>query len=354
MRYTPRLTAPSRTDKRFIHYLKGGYNTCVMVDRQSGYVLPNCVGYAQGRLLEIRGENKADWKLPACNAEDWSDTAKTHGLQVGNTPKLGAVVCWRAGSTHNSADGAGHVAVVEEIKANGDIIVSQSAYGGKEFYLSTLTKASGYTYSPDRQLVGFIYCGIEFENDMETDTETDRKEATSSGIKAGLKVELRNVHAYSSESALSAYGTRSGIYYLWDGTVRNGRVRLTNSINKVGVPGQVSFWVTISEIGLADTGNTDKNADGESKNTDGTNTGNANMEDTAGNTSATPIAGTKYTLNNTPVYGTEKGPSIGKRSGIYYTWDATVRNGRIRMTNSPARVGVPWQVSFWVEVNKLL
>lgn len=326
MRYTPRLTAPSRTDKRFIHYLKGGYNTCVMVDRQSGYVLPNCVGYAQGRLLEIRGENKADWKLPACNAEDWSDTAKTHGLQVGNTPKLGAVVCWRAGSTHNSADGAGHVAVVEEIKANGDIVVSQSAYGGKEFYLSTLTKASGYTYSPDRPLVGFIYCGIEFE----TDTETDRKEETSSGIKAGLKVELRNVHAYSSESALSAYGTRSGIYYLWDGTVRNGRVRLTNSINKVGVTGQVSFWVPLSEIGLD------------------------NTENTAGNTSATPSAGTKYTLNNTPVYGTEKGPSIGKRSGTYYTWDGTVRNGRIRMTNSLSRVGMPGQVSFWVELSKLI
>ena len=240
------------------------------------------------------------------------------------------MVCWRAGSTHNSADGAGHVAVVEEIKANGDIVVSQSAYAGKEFYLSTLTKASGYIYSSDRPLVGFIYCGIEFENDMETDTETDRKEETSSGIKAGLKVELRNVHAYSSESTLSAYGTRSGTYYLWDGTVRNGRVRLTNSINKVGVPGQVSFWVEISEIGLDNTGNT------------------------ASNTSATPSAGTKYMLNNTPVYGTEKGSSIGKRSGVYYTWDGTVRNGRIRMTNSLARVGMPGQVSFWVESKVLI
>lgn len=326
MRYTPRLTAPSRTDKRFIHYLKGGYNTCVMIDRQSGFVLPNCVGYAQGRLLEIRGENKADWKLPACNAEDWFDTAKTQGLQVGNTPKPGAVVCWRAGSMHNSADGAGHVAVVEEIKANGDIVVSQSAYGGKEFYLSTLTKASGYTYSSDRPLVGFIYCGLEFENNMEDSS----KEDASSGIKAGLKVELRSVHAYSSESALSAYGTRSGTYYLWDSTIHNGRIRLTNAVNKVGVPGQVSFWVTISEIGLD------------------------NAENTAGNTSATPSAGTKYTLNNTPVYGTEKGPGIGRRSGTYYTWDNTVRNGRIRMTNSPLRVGVPRQVSFWVEVNKLL
>ena len=67
---------------------------------------------------------------------------------------------WRAGNTHNSADGAGHVAVVEEIKANGDIVVSQSAYGGHEFYLSILTKMSGYTYSENRPLVGFVYYKI--------------------------------------------------------------------------------------------------------------------------------------------------------------------------------------------------
>ena len=113
MKFNKRTTAPSMTDKHFINYGKGGYNTCITINQQSGYVLPNCVGYAQGRLLELRGENKINWKLPACNAEDWYDKAKANGLQVGNTPKLGAVVVWRAGNTHNSADGAGHVAIVE-------------------------------------------------------------------------------------------------------------------------------------------------------------------------------------------------------------------------------------------------
>ena len=316
MRFTPRLTAPNKTDRRFIHYSKGGYNTCISINQQTGYVLPNCVGYAQGRLLEIRSESKVNWKLPACNAEDWYEMAQRNGMSVGQTPKLGAVVCWRAGQTHNSADGAGHVAVVEEIKPNGDIIVSQSAYGGQEFYLSTLTKASGYKYAASRPLVGFVYCGIDFEADKSESVV----EATV--VKAGLKVELRNVQAYASESSLSSYGFRSGTYYTWDGTVKNGRIRLTNAVNKVGVPGQVSFWASLADIGLADTG------------------------------VKTPTAGAKHTLNNTPVYGTEKGPSIGKRSGVYYVWDATVRNGRIRMTNSPARVGVQGQVSFWVEVNK--
>lgn len=317
MRFTSRLISPSKTDKRFINYRNGGYNTCIIINHSTGSVLPNCVGYAQGRLLEIRGENKVNWTMPACNAEDWYDTARKNGMSVGQIPKLGAVMCWRAGQTHNSSDGAGHVAVVEEIKPNGDIIVSQSAYGGQKFYLSTLTKASGYMYAASRPLVGFIYCGVEFEEDKQQDS-------TITSIRAGLKVELRNVQAYASESSLSSYGLRGGTYYTWDGTVKNGRIRLTNAVNKVGVPGQVSFWASLADIGLADTG------------------------------VKTPTAGAKHTLNNTPVYGTEKGPSIGKRNGVYYVWDPTVRNGRIRMTNNPARVGVPGQVSFWVEVNRLI
>ncbi len=317
MKFNKRTAAPSKADKHFINYARGGYNTCIAIAQQTGYVLPNCVGYAQGRLLELRGENKINWKLPACNAEDWYDKAKANCLQVGSTPKLGAVVVWRAGNTHNSADGAGHVAIVEEIKANGDIVVSQSAYGGQEFYMSTITKASGYMYAANRPLVGFVYAGVEFEE--------DKSEQSTTSVQAGIKVELKNVQAYASEASLGSYGLRSGTYYTWDGNPKNGRIRLTNAAGKVGVPGQVSFWVSLADIGLS--------ADTSVK---------------------TPTAGDRYTLNNVPVYGTEKGPSIGRRSGTYYTWDNTSRNGRIRMTNSPARVGVPGQVSFWVETSKLI
>lgn len=165
--FTKRLTAPSLTDKHYIHYTKGGYNTCIIVDNNTGYVMPNCVGYAQGRLLEILQMTKVNWSLPACNAEDWYDKAQENGLQVGQTPKLGAVICWRAGSKHNGSDGCGHVAIVEEIKPNGDIVVSNSGWGGPNFYTKTITKSSGYQYSSSRPLEGFIYCGIEFENDIQ-------------------------------------------------------------------------------------------------------------------------------------------------------------------------------------------
>lgn len=64
-------------------------------------------------------------------------------------------------------------------------------------------------------------------------------------------------------------------------------------------------------------------------------------------------AGTAYSLKNVQVYNSESGGEIGKRTGIYRTWDSVIKNGRIRMTNSASRVGVPGQVSFWVDVKKL-
>ena len=124
---------------------------------------------------------------------------------------------------------------MEEIKANGDIVVSQSAYGGHEFYLSILTKMSGYTYSENRPLVGFVYAGVEFEEDK------SEQEHSTTGVQAGIMVELRNVQAYASESSLGSYGLRSGTYYTWDNTIRNGRIRITNSLARVGVPGQVNM-----------------------------------------------------------------------------------------------------------------
>lgn len=246
MKYTPRLTAPSKSDKNFIHYSKGGYNTCIMIDKSTGSVLPNCVGYAQGRLLEILGKKAVNWKLPACNAEDWFETAQKNGLKTGMTPKLGAIAVFRAGTTHNGSDGAGHVAVVEEIKANGDIDVSQSAYGGSRWYLSTLTKASGYTYSANRPLEGFIYCRIEFEQPI----------SASENIVAGKKVALNNTPCYSSETAKEAYGTKTGSFYLWDNVVRNGRIRITNAVSRVGVAGQVTCWINIADVGLSATSTT--------------------------------------------------------------------------------------------------
>lgn len=242
MKYTPRLTAPSKSNKNFIHYSKGGYNTCIMIDKNTGSVLPNCVGYAQGRLREILNDKKVWSKIGnlACNAEDWIDVARKNGFKTGKVPKLGAVIVWSKGKKHNESDGCGHVAVVEKIYDNNDIGISESAYGGRKFWTERIAKASGYKFRNGYKFVGFIYCGIEFDN-----------EKPSNDIVAGQKVVLKNTPCYESETAKIPYGTKSGTFYLWDTTIRNGRIRITNAVSSVGVAGQVTCWINIADVSLS-------------------------------------------------------------------------------------------------------
>lgn len=176
-KFVPRKSAPSKNDKNFINYAKGGYNTAIIIDKKTGYVLPNCVGYAQGRVLEQLGAKKVNWKLPACNAEDWYETAKNNGLPTGLIPKLGAPICWKSGKTHNAADGAGHVGVVEGIDANGDLDVSNSARNGKEFYMTKVKKSDGYNYN-GKEFQGFIYTGIEYDDPTPAPTPQPKKSNT--------------------------------------------------------------------------------------------------------------------------------------------------------------------------------
>lgn len=148
MGYTPRLTAPSTTDKNYLHTSAGGKNSCILI--KGGSVLPNCVGYAWGRFMEILGSTP---KLSRGNAENWYGNTGD-GYQRGKTPKLGAVICWAKGKAGVSSDGVGHVAVVEQINSDGSIVVSQSGYNSKRFWTSTIPKGyarNGYTFQ------GFIY-----------------------------------------------------------------------------------------------------------------------------------------------------------------------------------------------------
>ena len=106
----------------------------------------NCTWYAYGRFAEILGKRPA---LPTGNADSWYRTCTAY--KKGRTPKVGAVVCWRY-----SNGSYGHVAVVEEIKSNGDIVTSNSGWRGSHFWMQTWTKASGYQGNGSI-LQGFIY-----------------------------------------------------------------------------------------------------------------------------------------------------------------------------------------------------
>ena len=154
--FVPRTTAPSSSDPNWIRYTYGGRNRCIISDTaytygySAGSVLPNCVGYAWGRFMEILGEEP---KLSTGNAGLWySYTAD--GYQRGTEPQLGAVACWSKPGDY------GHVAIVEQINSDGSIVTSNSGWGWKsprgpvEMIRGTYprwTTWSGY------QFQGFIY-----------------------------------------------------------------------------------------------------------------------------------------------------------------------------------------------------
>lgn len=144
-RYWARKTPPEEYN---YYYTQGN------IFHQYGLGLPNCTAYAWGRFYEISGTYP---NLSTKDAERWYDY--NDGYERGQTPKLGAVACWRKGSATSDADGSGHVAIVEEIAPDGTINTSNSAYGGSYFYLKTIEPPytlSGYTFQ------GFIYNPIDF------------------------------------------------------------------------------------------------------------------------------------------------------------------------------------------------
>lgn len=164
--FVPRLAAPNPDDEEYLYWTHtdaSGYNECVKVTGNS--VLPNCVGYAWGRFYEILNSKPA---LSKGNAELWYQNSD--GYERGDTPKLGAVICWRHGSIGNDSsiagEDAGHVAIVEEI-SDDVITISESAYGGfkdgsqfktRQLKKGTSTdKESWWFYANNYYFQGFIY-----------------------------------------------------------------------------------------------------------------------------------------------------------------------------------------------------
>ena len=144
--FSPRTTAPSSSDKYWIHTSAGGLNECIKVNGNS--VLPNCVGYAWGRAYEILGSRP---NLAKTDAKTWyTENISRKAYSYGSTPKLGAIACWAY-----KASSAGHVAVVEKIEGS-KVTISESHYGGGNFNTRVIN-ADGSGYLSNFQ--GYIYIG---------------------------------------------------------------------------------------------------------------------------------------------------------------------------------------------------
>lgn len=163
--FIPRLTCPEAGNKYYNRKASGGYSDAIKGSKviPGLDVLPNCVGYSIGRFMEIQGTGAAAKHPSPVNAEMFPQYL--NGLKMGQEPKLGSIAVWAKGSASSSADGAGHVAVVEQINDDMSIITSESGWGSDIPFWTKTRKNDGNWGQPQAyHFIGFIYQPIEFDN----------------------------------------------------------------------------------------------------------------------------------------------------------------------------------------------
>lgn len=151
MSWTIRNTAPSASNLWYIKTSYGGYNRCMVIDDATGSCIPNCVGFAWGRFCE--GAGVTDCNLSVGNASTFY--GRNDGYARGQVPQVGAVMCWGGGYY----EGAGHVAIVEQVIDNNTVITSESNYSGARWYSKTRHRGSDGNWSMGDNFwfQGFIY-----------------------------------------------------------------------------------------------------------------------------------------------------------------------------------------------------
>lgn len=154
MNFKMRTTKPEAGNKYYIRKSSGGYNPCILgkpTDKDCN-VLSNCVGYAVGRFNE-EIEAPGCKYLKSCNAENF--IRYNPNLEYGQTPRTGACMCWEGKGSK-----AGHVAIVEKVISEVEVITSESAYNGKPFYNKTRHKGTNGNWGMTRSSYsfnGFLY-----------------------------------------------------------------------------------------------------------------------------------------------------------------------------------------------------
>lgn len=145
--------------------------------------------------------------------------------------------------------------------------------------------------------------------------------------KTGDKITLSKANLYVASTSSTPSGTpKTGTYYIWDNEVINGRIRITNTKERVGKTGQVTGWVNITQI------STSKPTSAQ-----------ANKYD----------VGTEVKLVKGKLYVASTGKAALTKTKTYYIYDGIKINGRYRVTNSKKNCGkkpLILYVSGWVEI----
>ena len=103
----------TENDKYYRTIDTGGYSPCILGNNaiiprgEPRNVLPNCVGLSTGLFNQMGGYGYCKY-LGNTNANNFINLARSQGLEIGMTPKVGACMVWDDGQ-------CGHVAIVKKI-----------------------------------------------------------------------------------------------------------------------------------------------------------------------------------------------------------------------------------------------
>lgn len=145
--FVPRLTEPKNNpDSQEYAYYYSNDN----IFQKINYGMPNCTAYAWGRSLELLGAKPL---LSNGNAGRWYTYNISQGnYAYGSQPKLGAVACWDLNDNIN-----GHVAVVEQISADRNIITTSESQWGKLNFAVYTFKGDSSDHMSRYRFLGYIY-----------------------------------------------------------------------------------------------------------------------------------------------------------------------------------------------------
>lgn len=153
--------------------------------------------------------------------------------------------------------------------------------------------------------------------------------------KNGDKITLENVNFYAASSSKTPAGKpRTGVYYIWNNEVVNGKIRITTQKDFVGVANKVTAWISISQIGKT------------------------SVTTPKPTTPAKPAekkyaVGDAVVLKKGKLYVSSTGKTALTKTKTYYIYDGKKVNGRYRVTNNKKNCNkkpLALYVSGWVEV----
>ena len=232
-----RTTKP-RDNKNYIRRATGGWNTCIKGNPTDAHadVLANCVGYASGRFNEIindaREKTGCTYTNLNCNAENFADRAKADGLEMGSTPRVGAIGCmWGAG------DKAGHVFIVEKVYSNSRIYTSESGWGSSTAFWNQIRDNSNgrWGMSGSYSFRCFIYLPADVQKIVDGGQPTPPTPTPSDKFNIGDDVILNGPIYVSSNATTPA------------NTIKNKITKVTRKN-----PGSAHPYNTTGDLGWCD------------------------------------------------------------------------------------------------------